>query len=659
MMAKHLIGDFSTIILSLITIFFVYISSGRDLITTIFVFGGLILIIIFNSINIYLQIKNNAFNRRVDIYSLISVFITIFGFLLGEMLSASIKYKYFHDALTSIVFGYYFFISFLLVFNLTISMYKIENSTVLVLSVVVLIVAIGARFLVILIDLVFPPRLQELVPYIAVTREMIYNIAQIMADPDRLKAEAALNSISDVNESMNEIAEGYALRKGIGQSIDSGLTAIVFLSFGVVGYLQIVIGLPPYLIAALLSSLSLALSTFAGFFGPFYGLSKACKEFTLKNGNYRGATFYKVFQQLFAIPFKAASAGFLLLDFPPIDADSLEDFKGEIQEQLTEITESMVALVGKDKSAVPKKTRRMIASLMNNSEESLAKLDFRNIRKDVAREFALTYYQHEFSLRPWKRKDAVKEFAEMNHFDLLTAEETLKLIGYKIKAGQMDDDMVNNVMISASMKGVIMLEQKFMELFEDTELGQTCTGLAFGARQFLNDHYVVKSRFRNIFDTIKNFFVGVFAIPIVLILAYHSYANRAFDFLIENINEGIFENRIVEVTKMRWGEIKSHMYNIFTGQNKKEKEKKVKDKNKTQRNWQIQRKIKRLFSMIWEVIVFPLNVLLGIAKWGYKSMRPQTRSAREQFEETVSHAALVSMYSELYDKLVKQTPFLY
>jgi hypothetical protein len=462
-----------------------------------------------------------------------------------------------------------------------------------------------------------------------------------------------------MSEQVDDIAEGYAIRKGIGQSIDTGLTIVVFAFFGVLAILSD-LGIPPTVVALLFGSLALAMSTFAGLFGPFYGLAGAAKEFSLKYGNYRAASFYRAGEQIFAIPFMAASAGFLFLDLPPIDAETLDEFKHDMQEQLHEITDSVSSLLGRDRAAVPRKTQKMIGELMASTEASMAKLDFRNIREETAREFALTYFNHEFSLRPWERKTAVKEFAKKNFFDVQTGEETLQLISFKIGQGQESDDLVNNVMIASAMKGVIMMEQKYQEILEDVELGQTCTGLAFGARQFLNDHYRVRTRRQIFLSGLKNFIFGVIAIPAVLIMAYHSYANRFYNKLSEEIMNGIFLGRAVELTKLRYIEIYGQLKILpdkisESMANFRSRSDKEKTEQREQRNWQILRAIKRIFGMIWEVLIFPVMLVINIIKWTYRRVVADESDPREKFEEAVAHAALVSMYDELYKRLVMQT----
>ncbi len=644
-MGNQLRLDILSVILSSILLYLMYISTFIDFYAQLFLYTGLSIVMITSVVNIVLRLlkrEYSTFTRRINILAMFSLILSILGLIFGKIFP--------EDFPGNILpfFSYHIIFAFLLFILIVILMSKVESAVVVLLAIPVLIVAIGSHIIVEIIDLIFPPKLQELVPYIDALKTLIWNISVTMADPQRLETELALQNLGNMSEHVDDIGEGYALRKGVGQGIDLGLTAIV-IALGMFTLLAD-IGIPPGLVILFFGSLSLAFATFSGFFGPFYGIAGSAKEFSLRHGNYRGASFYKTIEQIFAIPFMAASAGFMLLDLPPVDAETLDDFKTEMQDQITEISDNINSLLGKNASAIPRATRKKIAQIMGSTEQNLGKLDFRNIREDTAREFALTYYQHEFTWKPWKRKNAVQEFAKKNHFDVETGEDTLKLIGYKIVAGQMDDDMVSNVMISAAMKGVIMMEQKYQELFEDAELGQTCTGLAFGARQFLNDHYIVRSKQRRIYDILKNLAIGIFAVPIILAISFHKYTNRFFDTMGENIvNQNIFG-----LSKLRFNEIHTHLVNIPKKMREKRQRPPKTKEEKQQRNWEVQRKIRKVLSMIWEVIIFPVVIILGVSKWLYKRFSGKERSAREMFEEAVAHAALVSMYDELYRKLVMQ-----
>jgi len=512
-----------------------------------------------------------------------------------------------------------------------------------------------AKLLLFLWDIFFPEKLRELVPYLEVSRKLIFNLSNIFASNERLEIEYALNNMGSVSGKVNNLAQGYILRKGVGQSIDVGLTIIIFS----IGYFTLIsnLGIPPQIIIILFGSLALALSTFAGLFGPFYGLAESCKKFNLKNGNYRGAAIYKILENLLAIPFNVASAGFIFLDLPPIDADSLENYKKEFKGQIDELAENISSLLGKDKKSIPKKTQKLIEQVVVDSENKLNNLDFRDLRKETAREFALNYFMQEFSLRPWVRKKAVHEFAEMYNFDEKSGRENLILISDKIKRGQLDEDMVNNIAVSAALQGIIMMEEKYQETLADLELGQTCIGLAFGARQFIIDHYNFETKKDKFWKNLRNIFLGIFSIPIVLINASYRYVRRVFSELKNSIREELFNGEILEFMRFRSREIIDQIKII--GDRKKIENNIGEELNQDEKvvgpSFSFIKIIVKILAMTSRVLVFPLEVLYKLIMKIYYKILNNDIDPKDGFDEAVAHVALVSIYDKLFQNLVMQS----
>ncbi|MHA2504209.1 MAG: hypothetical protein ACXAE3_15225 [Candidatus Kariarchaeaceae archaeon] len=653
----RILGDLLTILLALIPATLVFLSGLYDDILYYMVIGGVGLIILMNLLTIVLSSANSesGWLYRFDFIAMLAGYLPIFGFIMGELLAA--------DAIISalnwngFIFGFYILFSVSLFILFASTMSKVPQSVAMLVSFPILIVIFGSKLILELWNIFFPPRMRELIPYLEVTRELFLNISIALADPKRLEAEVALASLNDLSGQVDELAEGYAIRKGVGQSIDVGLTVVVFAFLGVLSFLTDDLGIPTEVIALLFGSLALALSTFAGFFGPFYGLAGACKEYTLKHGNYRAASIYKVIENVFSIPFNVASAGFLFLDLPPIDADTLEDFKGELQEQLEEVTSNISSLLGRDRGAVPRKTQKMIAALAGSAETNLNKLDFRDLRQETAREFALTYFQHEFAWKPWNRKTAVKEFAQKYYFDQQTGEENLMLISDKIRLGQTDEDLVNNVMVTAALRSIVMMEEKYQSRLADLELGQTCTGLAFGARQFIKDHYKVETAFQRYSTSIYHFFMGLFAIPIVTVIAFKGYANRFFDEVVEAIADGLFAGGTKDHIKIRTREIIDAIDQLPSKLKKERKERtpEIVEERKEKRLWNIKNKFIKLVGWIWQVISFPFMVIYKSGRWiARRFVQTDSEVPTESFEEAVAHTALVAIYDELFKRLVMQ-----
>ncbi len=517
------------------------------------------------------------------------------------------------------------------------------------------VLVVVAQFLVIIFDALFPKRLQELIPLLDMNRTLFSQIALLFSDPEKRAAEQALKELEGVVDQVDEVVHGYAMRKGVGQSVDFALSAVALTAFGILSL--IAQSDNPALYLYLFGSATMALSTFAGIFGPPYALWDASKEFSLRMGNYRGASIYKTLESIMAVPFIGSAAGFLLLDMPPVDQESLVDFKEEIGGQLEEVQEKLNTLIGIDKKAVSKKTMKMISSLMEQSDNNLANLDFRDLREDKAREFALNYFQQEFSLKPWRRKRAIKKFAEKHHLTVEEAEDTLRNIQTKIELGQEDEDLVNNVMITGALKGIIMKEQEYSEQYGDLELGQLGTGLAFGARQFLKDHYSRITPWDRFMGNLKGFMIFIIAQPYILIKSYVQYTNMFYDFWVKFFKDTRGINPIKALAS-RYMEVYTELGkvpgNLRAKFSKKEKEKKGdQDVEKKKIDWGMQTKrIGRLvLKALWDFVLIPFKVL----KWMVLSIQGKNIDNRTKLAQEISEAALVSMYDELFQRLVMQS----
>ncbi|MHA2274715.1 MAG: hypothetical protein ACXAC2_03060, partial [Candidatus Kariarchaeaceae archaeon] len=100
--------------------------------------------------------------------------------------------------------------------------------------------------------------------------------------------------------------------------------------------------------------------------------------------------------------------------------------------------------------------------------------------------------------------------------------------------------------------------------------------------------------------------------------------------------------------------IKNIPTKIKSRKEKSPKSDEEKEEIKKQRTWELRRNFTTFLSKLLVVIVFPFKIIYGIFSWIANRLRKQDTNPRQAFEEAVAHAALVSMYNELYNKLVKQ-----
>ena len=223
-MEDRIKSDFYTILLTIGLYLSIFIAHIADIITLLTIYIGVSLLIISSIVSIVIQFRNGNTDRRLDLFAMvISLLIPTF-LILGEF---SVPSGF------NIPILYYFIPSLLIIALIFQTMRKVEHSVAIFFTIPILVTVLAAQLLVVIIDLMFPPKLQKLVPYIDVSRTMILSFSQMMASSKRMETEKALDSLGDVSGMLDEISEGYALRKSVGQGIDMGLTFIVFISFGI------------------------------------------------------------------------------------------------------------------------------------------------------------------------------------------------------------------------------------------------------------------------------------------------------------------------------------------------------------------------------------------------------------------------------------------
>jgi hypothetical protein len=533
----------------------------------------------------------------------------------------------------------------------------LKNIILTPLTIVIFTLVTFTASVVVLFKAFAPKRLQEIIPLLEVTIRLWTQISLLFSDPERLAAEKAIAELEGIGDQVDEVVRGYAIRKGVGQSVDNAISGFALVALGVGAW--IAQSDNPLLFFYLFGTATMALSTFAGVFGPPYALFQLSKSYCLGNGNYRAATFYKQLEAIFALPFISATLGFLILDVPPVDKDTLEDFKDEVGESIYEAREKLTSLLGGNKGLMTKKTSRLIGELMSKNEQTLASLDFRNIREEKAREFALEYYQKEFSIFPWQRKKVAKEFAQMHNFTLEEAENTLRLISFKITAGQEDEDLVNNIMVTGALKGMIMLESNYKETYADLELGQISTGLAFGARQFLKDHYLIRSREERIKGMFYNIFLFIVAVPWIFAKSFVQYSTMFFDYwvklMIANRDTNIMKSlvaRYLEVNR-ELQKIPGQLRNKFFP--KKDPNERVEEIEKEPKTLRFKRIIIRVGRGFIEFVILPFKVIVKVINMIVLKIQGKNIDVRNQMAAELGHAALLSMYNELYVRLVQQS----
>ncbi|MCG3217863.1 MAG: hypothetical protein KAR35_02600 [Candidatus Heimdallarchaeota archaeon] len=565
-------------------------------------------------------------------------------------------------------------------------------------------IAIFARLVLIISDTIFPEKVRKLLPIITAYRMLLIAISDIFISGERSAAMEAIEELGELKNQQDQVAKGYAARKAIGQTVDYGLSFAILVLLGVGPLLMEneFFAENPWIIVLVLSSFTVVISLLATLFGPVYTYFSGCKNYCLKKGAYRGASIYWKLEQLFSIPFLATKSGFMLLDMPPIDAETLQDFSSQIKNELNDIQSSVNSLLARDTSQIPSQMRSKIRDLVKQTGGGLGDLNFETIKEELAREFALSLYQLEFPLMFWRRKKAIKNFAETMGIPKNDAEDILRLINVKIDYRQAPVDMVNAILIAGAMKGIVQKEQEYHELLSDADFAEISTGLAFGVRQFIEDQYKLDTPSQRFWTRIKNFFTAIVTPFVVLfwgIGLYFQVVYEEFRFKAGSTSRHEF----VEYHKMRWREILVALNNspiIFVSKMHYLKNKvlgkdtvvvtveglgidqlQVSDDILAQipavepKVPAVEQKMpalplipeeptpptnpwKTFFAIIIKFIfIFPVAIIVFVKQFSgffYRLIKNEEteENIHNRFQSDISHAALASCYVELYSKLV-------
>ena len=233
---------------------------------------------------------------------------------------------------------YYLLIVFLLLiggFDIILSLMILDTSFVRSLHFffvmflpLIFLISVSARIVLTISDIVFPEKVRRLLPIITAYRMLLIAISDLFISSERAAAMDAIEELGELKNQQDQVAKGYAARKAIGQTLDYALSFAILFVLGVGPWLMgyEIFAENPWIMVVVLSSFTVLISLLATLFGPLYTYFSGCKDYCLKKGAYRGATVYWRLEKLFSIPFLATRSGFMLLDMPPIDADTLNEF---------------------------------------------------------------------------------------------------------------------------------------------------------------------------------------------------------------------------------------------------------------------------------------------------------------------------------------------
>ncbi|UJG44147.1 MAG: hypothetical protein K9W46_02950 [Candidatus Heimdallarchaeum endolithica] len=525
------------------------------------------------------------------------------------------------------------------------------------LSVFFAIISLIGSFILLIYDIFVPRTLRELVPILNMFRKYILVAAELFSGKKSKEVAKVVSELEEIKMREEKMMKNYPIRRGIGEAINLGLHPVIIFAIPTAiwgknlhqlfeGW-----GIPVSLGILLFGTGLLCISWIATIFGPIYALFHECSIFMLKRGSYRWAEFFQDLENLFALPYYTARSSFSILDAPPISAETLEEFKLDIMDDVGEIKSRIADILSLDATQVPERSKQMLQELLIETQQSLGSIDISEIKEVTARQFALLIWNKEGSMFPWRRNEALEEFAEKNNMSVKEAKKTIQLIVKKALEGYTSKDLYFSIMISGALKGIAELEEKYKQFMSDIEYTSTALSLSLGAQQYILDRFTEKLFYKKLLKVIADFFIALFLPYVMLLIVIFRYFKHVVTQTIKNIisikdlkKKRIFRNKVKEIKET----LSSSYYSIG------DKKFSLKDAFDID--------FGEFFKKLGKVIV-KIILLVPLLFWSFlkaiyiriqKLLRRRTEEekSKRKFEKELATKTLVAMYDELYEKIV-------
>ena len=525
------------------------------------------------------------------------------------------------------------------------------------LSVFFAIISLIGSFILLIYDIFVPRTLRELVPILNMFRKYILIAAELFSGKKSKEVAKVVSELEEIKMREEKMMKNYPIRRGIGEAINLGLHPVIIFAIPTAiwgknlhqlfeGW-----GIPVSLGILLFGTGLLCISWIATIFGPIYALFHECSIFMLKRGSYRWAEFFQDLENLFALPYYTARSSFSILDAPPISAETLEEFKLDIMDDVGEIKSRIADILSLDATQVPERSKQMLQELLIETQQSLGSIDISEIKEVTARQFALLIWNKEGSMFPWRRNEALEEFAEKNNMSVKEAKKTIQLIVKKALEGYTSKDLYFSIMISGALKGIAELEEKYKQFMSDIEYTSTALSLSLGTQQYILDRFTEKLFYKKLLKVIADFFIALFLPYVMLLIVIFRYFKHVITQTIKNIisikdlkKKRIFKNKVKEIKETLF----SSYYSIG------DKKFSLKDAF----DIDFGEFFKKLGKVIVKIILLVPLLFWSLLKAIYiriqKLLRRRTEEEKNKrkFEKELATKTLVAMYDELYEKIV-------
>jgi len=539
--------------------------------------------------------------------------------------------------------------------------------TLTFLTIFLAILSFGAKFFLIIFDILVPRALREYVPFLNMIRKSTLPLSEIMAGKKSKEISEVSNEIEEIQLRQQKALKAYPIRRGIGQALSMGISPIILIAIPTAIWGETLIQIiKPYfssfipdnvlniLIPILLGTVMLIISWIATVFGPIYIVFHKSSKTLVKMGAYRWAALYQDLGNFFALPYFAAKSSFSFFDAPPISSETFEDFKLDIMDEVETIKTKVSDLLALDVKHVSERSKKMLEDLLKKIDIPLEKFDLTKITDETSRAFALLIWSKEASLFPWRRDEALEEFAKNNNLTVEESEQILTKIMNKVKRKEISDYMFKSLLLTGALKGIAKQEKKYKQIMSDIEYNKLALALALGTEQYLEDIYTPMNKTLKV---LKQIGISLLAILLPYILILYALV-LCLKHILFSFFKTIFSKKTIQLPKLmvkRYKEIKTTIFDTYESVKMKGK----KFNLKKDLDIDLKKFFKILGKIFLKLILFIPLLIWSLIKSIYKRFqklmerRKLENKQKRRFEKELATESLVSMYQEIYDKVIK------
>ncbi len=545
------------------------------------------------------------------------------------------------------------------------------NPLLFVVGIVIFILVIVVKFVFLVYETLIPRGLREIVPHMVLWRKYLLYVSNLFAPQEEFDAIEVEEKVHELVSKEDKINKAYPIQRGVGETYDHVLIFVLIIVVSIVAIgsattnfdefvndvleLLHISNLEWYgylLIGVVFSTVMGMLSTIATIFGPVYAIFHKSSLRMVKMGAYSWGTIYQKLENLFSLPYIASKASFTFFDAPPISEETFKEFRKDVMGDFGKITSRVSSILSSSSISLPVQTRELYKELMSTDLED--RLDMTKITESTSRAFSLLIWQSETAVIPWRKEPGLLGFAEKNNLKYKDAKNTFIFITNKLKEDFVSKTFYDSILLTGALKGVINTETKYGLQMDDLEYSKLSFALALGTQRYILDHFS-KNKFSVRFKTkIRNVLFG-FIVPVVeltsIFISYFKHIGNSFKM---NFAKG-WSKKFGRFFYERFKEIQTGL-RVKAYEEKDEEEKEFEKEEEKTRNIFIT----GLFFILQVILALPLS-LYFFAKLFYLIFREIFRKKkpeevkRKKFEKEIAKESLITMYDEIYTKLVLDT----